>query len=56
MAGISAAKAPEMLRSGKFSDFTIICKNRQFKAHKVILCAESGFFDKCCEGNFSVSY
>ncbi|KAI7152919.1 hypothetical protein KC349_g8698 [Hortaea werneckii] len=34
--------------SPKHADLTIICQDRQWKAHKVLLCAQSEWFQKAC--------
>ncbi|KAI7534374.1 hypothetical protein KC331_g12600 [Hortaea werneckii] len=34
--------------SPKHADLTIICQGRQWKAHKVLLCAQSEWFEKSC--------
>ena len=31
----------ELLQTGKFSDCTIICQGKEFKLHKVVVCAQS---------------
>ncbi|KAF2094465.1 hypothetical protein NA57DRAFT_80273 [Rhizodiscina lignyota] len=36
----------------KFSDFTIICRERRFKTHKIIISSHSNFFSNACEGGF----
>ena len=54
MAGLDPVKALEMLQSGEYSDFTITCRGKEFKVHKMMICCESDFFKKCCEGNFKV--
>ncbi len=44
-----------LLGSDKFSDMTIHCGDRAFKAHRAIVCSQSAFFDKALTGGFSVS-
>ena len=39
----------------KHTDFTITCHGREWRVHKVILCAHSDFFDHACAGPFTVS-
>ena len=39
---------------GKNTDFTITCGGREFKVHRVVLCAQSKFFARMCEGDFKV--
>ncbi|PYH75791.1 hypothetical protein BO82DRAFT_12647 [Aspergillus uvarum CBS 121591] len=36
----------------KYSDFTILCGEESFPAHKCIVCAQSGFFSGAMEGVF----
>ncbi|QDS67614.1 hypothetical protein FKW77_004167 [Venturia effusa] len=43
------------LRSGEFSDLTIICGNETHKVHKVVMCALSPWFVKACGGGFKES-
>jgi hypothetical protein len=31
----------ELLQTGKFSDCTIVCQGKEFKLHKVVVCAQS---------------
>lgn len=31
----------ELLQTGKFSDCTITCQGKEFKLHKVVVCAQS---------------
>ncbi|KAK4032457.1 BTB/POZ protein [Parachaetomium inaequale] len=39
--------------SEKFSDMTIRCGGRDFKAHRAIVCSQSSFFDGALSGGFS---
>ncbi|KAH6958091.1 BTB/POZ protein [Fusarium avenaceum] len=41
-----------LLGSDKFSDMTIICGGREFKAHRAVVCTQSSFFDKAMCSNF----
>ncbi|KAL9598110.1 MAG: hypothetical protein Q9179_004035 [Wetmoreana sp. 5 TL-2023] len=41
--------------AGQFTDFTIICKEQEFKCHKVIVCAQSKFFEAACSNGFKES-
>ena len=42
------------LRSGINADFTIVCKDREWRVHRSILAAESEYFQKLRIGDFSV--
>lgn len=42
------------LEDGKFSDLTIVCGDRTFKAHRIVVCAQSEFFDVACSSLFKV--
>lgn len=44
------------LESGHFADFTIKCKNYEWKVHKIIISAQCGFFRKMCKSSFKVSH
>jgi BTB/POZ domain len=42
-------------KSGAHSDLTIQCQGKVFKAHKLVLCEQSSFFDKAVkDGRFKV--
>ncbi|KAF3922527.1 hypothetical protein ABW21_db0201587 [Orbilia brochopaga] len=41
-----------MLDSGKFSDFKITCKDKEWNVHKVVLCSQSDYFARACEAAF----
>ncbi|QDS69511.1 hypothetical protein FKW77_007295 [Venturia effusa] len=40
-----------LLDSDEFSDLTLICKGKQFKAHKAVICQQSRFFYNACKKN-----
>ncbi|KAF2666733.1 POZ domain-containing protein [Microthyrium microscopicum] len=42
----------EYLQSGEFSDVTIICRDHTWKAHRMVLSAQSLWFKKACSGHF----
>lgn len=42
------------LRSGTNANFTIKCKDREWKVDRGILSAESEYFEKLCIGAFAV--
>ncbi|KAF2085251.1 hypothetical protein K490DRAFT_67899 [Saccharata proteae CBS 121410] len=37
---------------GKYSDLTVQCEDREFKVHKVIVCGQSSYFSKMCDGDW----
>lgn len=41
--------------SAKYSDFTIHCGDRAWKVHKLIICSQSEYFQRLCDGAFEVS-
>lgn len=41
-------------KDGKYSDLTVVCGERTYRAHKVLLCTRSQFFAKACDGGFLV--
>jgi BTB/POZ domain len=43
------------LYTGEFADFKIVCEPYEFKAHKLVLCAESKYFHRLCTGSFRAS-
>lgn len=48
------ASLSKLLHSEKFSDMTIRCGGREFKAHRAIVCTQSSFFDRALSSNFKV--
>ncbi|KAJ9606900.1 hypothetical protein H2200_008910 [Cladophialophora chaetospira] len=52
MAGVTSSTYLDFLKTGKYSDFTIICKDVEFKVHKVVLCGSSSMLDTACKGGF----
>jgi speckle-type POZ protein len=42
------------LVSGKYQDLVVRCESREWKVHRVILCASSEYFSKACEDTFEV--
>lgn len=50
------ASLATLLQSEKYSDMTISCGGRDFKAHRAIVCTQSSFFDRAMSSNFKVSY
>lgn len=51
---LHATKLSTLLESGKYSDLTLYCGSRKWKAHKSVLCIQSDFFAKACDGEFQV--
>lgn len=49
------ASLSTLLFSEKFSDMTIRCGGREFKAHRAIICTQSSFFDRAFSSDFRVS-
>ena len=43
-----------LLLDYQYSDFTIICGNQSFPAHKAVVCPQSRFFTKVLNGFFVV--
>lgn len=52
---LHATRLSTLLESGKYSDLTLLCGSRKWKAHKSVLCIQSDFFAKACDGDFQVS-
>ncbi|CZR45755.1 uncharacterized protein FPRO_15069 [Fusarium proliferatum ET1] len=46
---------PAMLKTGKYSDLTIVCGNNRYRVHRNIICARSKFFDVSCDSGFKES-
>lgn len=44
----------QLLESGQYSDFTIICGDREFRVHQAIVCPQSKIFERACTGQFVV--
>ncbi|KAK4549102.1 hypothetical protein LTR36_007558 [Oleoguttula mirabilis] len=42
----------KLFTSGKYSDITVVCGKRKWKLHKSILCTQSDYFAKACDGSF----
>ncbi|KAK2061536.1 hypothetical protein LY76DRAFT_466859, partial [Colletotrichum caudatum] len=47
---------PEWVReAGKFSDFAIVCKDTEIRAHRVVLYGQSGYFKALLDSDMKVS-
>ncbi|KFY95514.1 hypothetical protein V500_02741 [Pseudogymnoascus sp. VKM F-4518 (FW-2643)] len=44
------------LVTGNYSDLTITCGDMTWKAHRVIVCSRSSFFEAACTGNFKEAF
>jgi hypothetical protein len=44
----------DLLRSGQFSDLTVVCRGIEFKLHKVIACLQSPVFLAAVNSDFQV--
>jgi hypothetical protein len=54
---VTSHHAPQLstlLESGRYSDLTVTCGKRNWKVHKSVLCVQSDFFAKACDGGFKV--
>lgn len=48
--------AKDYLKDEKFSDFTIVCEDQEFKVHRCFISTHSPFFKQCCSGMFEVRH
>ena len=46
---------PELVLSGKYSDFTLIHGSHEFQLHQAIVCPQSSVITAALEGGFHVS-
>ncbi|KAL9086306.1 MAG: hypothetical protein Q9165_007221 [Trypethelium subeluteriae] len=49
---IFLASLQSLFSEPKYSDFTITCNDRKWNVHKLVLCTQSSFFSKACDGAF----
>ena len=54
MANLDGPALFNLFSTGQYSDFTIICKDREFKVHKMVICPNSDFFRAIAKGSFQV--
>lgn len=52
--GYHAANYYRLFNSERFSDLIIRCDDRKWYAHKAVVCMQSEFFKKACEGEIKV--
>ncbi|KPI36417.1 uncharacterized protein AB675_2889 [Cyphellophora attinorum] len=52
MSGLSRDQTVELLKTGKYSDFTIKCGNKSFAVHKAIIASRSDFFRVAIDSGF----
>ncbi|KAK4926606.1 hypothetical protein LTR49_006540 [Elasticomyces elasticus] len=44
--------AADLFRTSKYSNLTVMCGGLQWNVHKSIICTQSDFFAKACDGSF----
>ena len=52
MASLDRQNGIDLLKSEKYSDYTIHCESHSFKCHKNIISPKSQFIAKCIDGPF----
>ncbi|KAL8650256.1 MAG: hypothetical protein Q9210_003927 [Variospora velana] len=45
-----------LFHSGRYSDFSIACRGREFRVHKTVLCKASKFFAVACDRGFKEAH
>jgi hypothetical protein len=55
MSGLTRDQTIELLKTGKYSDFTIKCGDKSFAVHKNIVAAQSKFFRSAIDDGFKES-
>ncbi len=48
------ASLSKLFLNEKFSDMSITCQGREFKAHRAVVCTQSAFFDRALSTSFMV--
>ncbi|KAL1955400.1 hypothetical protein VTO42DRAFT_8620 [Malbranchea cinnamomea] len=56
MATSRAGILKDLLRYGKYSDFTLTCGGRVFHVHRAVVCPQSPFFEAAVNGNFAEAH
>lgn len=46
--------SPRCFDSSKYSDLIIRCEDREFKVHRIVVCGQSKYFSKICDGDWKV--
>ncbi|KAK6332981.1 hypothetical protein TWF718_010807 [Orbilia javanica] len=46
----------DLLKSGKYSDFTIKCGSKEWKVHRAVICPQSEYFRIVCDSNFKEKF
>lgn len=54
MASVELDSWVNLLNTGKYSDFTIICEDAEFKVHSAVVCTVSPMLDAAFKGPFEV--
>ncbi|KAK4503133.1 hypothetical protein PRZ48_006560 [Zasmidium cellare] len=49
--GQAPAQLASAIPNGKYSDLVVECDGHSWRVHKAVLCTQSSFFTKACEGN-----
>lgn len=54
MAGVPTDLYLKLLETCEYSDFTISCKDVEFKVHRAVVCTASSMLKAACNGPFEV--
>jgi hypothetical protein len=52
MASLKPGQGLELLKSGLYTDLTLVCNEYQFRIHKAVVCPQSEFFSICVKVSF----
>lgn len=55
MAFTSGIDFVHLMRSGQYSDVTLVCQGKEFKIHKLVVCSQSPVIAAALRGEFMVS-